>query len=174
MGLWDLIFGGGKKVDDIDDEIDRGEGKTYGDLYAGGRGTSHHDFNEEDSPRTDPRLAGRTNRLSENLEDVERRAKALHIDDRRLEKTVGKIGRGIEKLGNSDNPGSVSVRNAALRKKIRSGYEKLEGEHEKRLEKLREDGASERRLKEEQLKMKRLRDDMSSMYRRSGGSGMLK
>jgi len=68
----------------------------------------------------------------------------------------------------------MSQRNAKLRTGLKKSYNKIKQENDRRLEKLRHDGATEGHIRREELKLDKIRKDMSSMYRRSGGSGTLK
>ena len=169
MGLFDLIFGGGSKGDDPEEEIERN--KAYGDLAAGGEGRVDHNEEKEFS---NPRAMKRAEHLGGGLDEVARRAKDMRLDERHMEKTFGKLDRAIEKVGDAKNSHVLQQRQQELRHKMRSGYAKIEQEHEGRIEELKRKGATDRRIREEENKMKKTRDDMSSMYRKAGGSGMLK
>jgi hypothetical protein len=170
MGLFDLIFGTNRsKGDDPEDEIERN--KAYGNLYEGGQGRVDHSKEEELS---NPHAMKRAERLSGGLDEVARRAKDMQLDENRMERTFGKIGSAIEKVGEAKNSNVMRQRQQDLRHKMRSSYAKIEQEHENRIEELKRKGATDRRIKDEENKMRKTRDDMSSMYRRAGGSGMLK
>lgn len=174
MGLWDTIFGNRLKGDDPEEEIERN--KAYGDLYSGGEGRVDHVENEETAVGNQ-RAVKNADRLTGGLEEVERRTREMRLGDRgnrHLEKTFGKLDRAIDKVGQAENSRILQQRQEALRHKIRSGYSKIEQEHAQRIEELRRKGATDRHIKEEEHKMKKTREDMSSMYRRAGGSGMLK
>lgn len=169
MGLFDLIFGGRSKGDDPEAEIERNN-KAYGDLYVGGQGRTDH---EEQNEVANPRAMKRADGFGNNLEDVARRVKNLHLDERHMDKTLGKVERAIGKVGEARNARVEQARLQELRHKMRSSYAKIAKEHEDRLVELRAKGATDRRIREEEMKMRKTREDMSSMYRRAGGSGSL-
>jgi len=169
MGLFDLIFGTNRsKGDDPEEEISRN--KAYGNLYEGGQGRVDHNKEEE---MLNPRAMKRAERLDSGLDEVARRAKDMRLDEKHMEKTFGKVERAIGKVREAKNARVEQLRLQELRHKMRSSYSKIEKEHEDRLVELRAKGATDRHIRAEELKMKRTREDMSSMYRRAGGSGNL-
>jgi len=178
MGFLDFILGRRSSTEDeLDAEIERQEKTAYGDLYAGGAGRAPHvldDHSEELPDKSNRVLDRKTSRMQEDLQQVERRARDLHIYDEKVRKRIGKVESSIGRVHDARNPIIRSQQNSKLRERLRKGYGKIRQENEQRLEKLRQDGASDRRLREEEIKLRKIRDDMSSMYRRSGGSGMLK
>jgi hypothetical protein len=179
MGFLDFILGRRSSGDDIGGEIEREERKTYGDLYSGGAGRANREI-DEDSPeeeieRDDPKLDRKVSRLGDDLRNIERRARDLHVyNDPQVRKKIGKVESSIGGMSDAGNSRSMSTQNAKLRLGLRKGYSEIKRESEQRLEKLRRDGASERHIREEEHKLGKIRGEMSSMFRRSGGSGMLK
>ena len=170
MGLFDLFFGANRsKGDDPEEEIKRN--KARGNLFAGGEGNVDHNQERETN---NPRAMKIADRLSGGLDEVERRTKDMQLDERRMDKISGKLSRAIEKVGDAKNLHDMHDRQVVLRRKMRGSYAKIEQEHEKRIEELKRKGTTERRIREEEFKMKKTREEMSSMYRRAGGSGMLK
>ena len=168
MGLFDLIFGGGSKGDDPEEEIERN--KAYGDLASGGEGRVDH---RKESEASNPRAMKRADGFGDGLDDVARRVKEMHLDERHMDKALGKVERAIGHVAESKNSRVEQMRLQELRHKMRSSYSKIAKEHEDRLVELRAKGATDRHIRSEELKMKKTREDMSSMYRKAGGSGSL-
>lgn len=168
MGLFDLIFGTNRsKGDDPEEEINRN--KARGNLFAGGEGNVDHNKTEESNPRA----VERAERLSGGLDEVARRAREMGFNERNRNRSLGKVERAIEKVGEAKNSHMERIRLQELRQKMRSSYSTIVKEHEDRLVELRSKGATDRHISAEKLKMKRTREDMSRMYRGAGGSGNL-
>lgn len=180
MGFWDFMFGGFRKSSAEETYEEPQERKAYGDLFVGGQGRVDHEIEKQRTGETEKKSSSDLSRerdvrrMNEDLHAVERRARDMHIFDHDVKKKVGKLERDFGKIRESNSPVSASRMREKTRRDIRKSYAKTQAAHEKHLDELREQGASERRLSEESTKFKRIREDMSSMYRRSGGSGMLK
>jgi len=176
MGILDFLLGRRSSGDDIDDGIEK-ERKVYGNLYSGGAGRIDRktsDPSEEIVEKNDRNFDRKISHLQDDLHDVERRARDLHAYDDQVRKKMGKLESSIGGVRDASSPLIMSQRNAKLRTGLKKSYNKIKQENDRRLEKLRHDGATEGHIRREELKLDKIRKDMSSMYRRSGGSGTLK
>jgi len=166
MGLMDLIFGRRKASGDgIDGEINR-QNKAYGD-------SREQDAEKRGQTPTDPRMERRTERMNNDLRRVTERARESHLLSDSMRKKLNKVDGAIENAGEA-NPGNRSARNAKVRSKLRGTYDKLQVEHEGYVEELRRKGAPDRQIREAETNMRKIRDEMSSLYGKAGGSGRLK
>lgn len=174
MGFLDFLLGRrSSSGDELDAEIEK-ERKTYGNLYSGGAGRVDRDLDdseEREVEKSNPNLERNISHLQDDLLGVERRARSLHIYDNKVKRKIGKVENLIGGMSDANNP---RTQNARLRTGLKKSYRKIKEENDQRLEKLRSGGASDRRIREEERKVDKIRKSMSSMYRRSGGSGMLK
>lgn len=176
MGILDFLLGRKSSSNELDEGVEK-ERKVYGNLYSGGAGRVNHDLQnlpEEKIEKNNPNLERRVSRLQDDLHNVERRARDLHVYNNPVRKKIGKVESFIGGVSSADNPQAMSVRNAKLRMGIKKSYGKIKEEHDRYLEKLHNDGVSDSRIREKELKLDKIRKSMSSMYRRSGGSGILK
>jgi hypothetical protein len=173
MGIFDFLLGRKSSGDALDGEIEK-ERKTYGDLYSGGAGRVNRDLDNshaEKIEKNNPSLERKVSRLQDDLRGVERRTRDLHIYANPVKKKIGKVE---SLIGGVRDAGNSHVMSAKLRTGLKKSYSKIKEENDRHLEKLRHDGATDRHIRDEERKLDKIRKDMSSMYRRSGGSGMLK
>jgi len=173
------MFGGFRKPPEENEASGFGEEKkAYGNLYVGGRGRTEHeaeDVVEEEKPTRAELIKNRDLRgMNEDLRTVERRARDLNIFDEKVRKRVGKLEKDFGKIEKTSDPRLLSQAREKTRRDLRKGYAKTESAFKKRIETMKKHGATDRHIREEELKLKKIHEDMSSMYRRSGGSGMLK
>ncbi|MDO8512006.1 MAG: hypothetical protein Q7S57_01935 [bacterium] len=170
MGLFDLIFGGNKgKGDDPEEEINRN--KADGDLFVGRKENVGHD---QESETSNPRAIKKAERLDTGLDEVARRTRDMRLDSEHMRKIDDKLRGTIESIRNAGSSNIEHQRGAKLRHQMRSSYSKIAKEQEDHIDKMQNNGASERQVKEARRKLENTRRGMSEMYRRAGGSGRLK